>query len=436
MGNARGDRRILRIVALIAILSVTGCMGASLEQTPLPADQSQTTVQPPNSHTVTDNAPDTSSDDDVPVSQTEEPGAAPTAASTARGDAIRYGCRQPAPGRRACDAIVREDGGAARVARSGGCNRTIPYCASDLQAAYGVTQVARSSGKGSVVAIVDAYGYPSAASDLALYRKIMGLPSCTTSSGCLRIVNQSGRTAPLPKPNSDPSDDWRLEEALDLDVVSAICPNCRMVLVQASSDKSADLAASVNAAVALGAVAVTNAYGGKEENARNAAYQHPGRAITAGAGDSGAGARAPCSYAGVVCVGGTSLLATSSGRGWSERAWRGAGSGCSAYVAKPSWQRLKTCATRAEVDVSAVADPATGVAVYAAAAGGWQQMGGTGVGAAIVAALFGLGPSAARVNAPAWIWRHGAGSSYRAVSGRNGYDGPTGWGTPNGIGGF
>jgi hypothetical protein len=74
------------------------------------------------------------------------------------------------------------------------------------------------------------------------------------------------------------------------------------------------------------------------------------------------------------------------------------------------------------------------VAVYESADGGWQQMGGTGTGAAIVAALFALGPSSARANAAQWIWRHGA--AYRRVNGRPGYDLATGWGTPNGIEGF
>lgn len=317
-----------------------------------------------------------------------------------------------------------------------GCNRTVPYCASDLQSAYGLTQIARNGGRGASVAIVDAYGYPSAASDLAVYRKRMGLPNCTTASGCMKVVNQNGRSGPLPKPNSDREQDWRADQALDLDMVSAICPNCKIVLVQANSNKSSDLAAGVNAASGLGAFAIGNSYGGKEENGGDPAYRHSGRAITASAGDTGPSTRSPCSYAAVVCVGGTSLLATSSGRGWQERSWPDTGSGCSAYVAKPSWQHNKGCATRSEIDVAAVADPATGVAVYESAGGGWQQMGGTSAGAAIVAALFALGPSAARANAPQWIWRHG-GTAYRRVEdARMGYDSATGWGTPQGITGF
>ncbi len=313
---------------------MAGCMGSSLEQTPLPAEP-ETAAPAPASHasqTGTPDAPETtgddSSDDAAPVSGTRTPSAAPSQKSSAPPSGIRYACRQSAASdRRACDAIVQ---GSAVERSAGGCNRSVPYCASDLQAAYGLSQAARTGGKGVVVGIVDAYGYAAAASDLATYRKRMGLPGCAISNGCLRIVNQRGRASPLPKSSADAGDDWQTEEALDLDMVSAICPNCRIVLVQANSDKSADLAASVNAAGGLGAIAIVNAYGGKEEGASDAAYRRPGRTVVASAGSAGTGLRAPCSYAAVICVGGTSLAATSSGRGWGERIWRDAASGCSA----------------------------------------------------------------------------------------------------------
>ncbi len=472
-----------RLTALIAVASVTAC-SSSLQQTSLPDTQPQTAGQAQAPSTVAsadDTAgPDSDSEDEAPVSGPEgstaapslTPGRRPASGSASPQSsnlpgiaALRYVCRHPAQaGRRECDAIVRTDAGGARsngyhgsalsqafsrAARS--CNRSAPYCASDLQAAYGLSTIAKSAGRGSIVAVVDAYGYPNASVDLAVYRKSMGLPACTIATGCLKVVNQSGQLAPLPKPNADPSDDWRPEEALDLDMVSAICPNCKIVLVQANSNRASDLAAGVNAAVARGAIAIGNSYSGTEEDAANSAYQHAGRAITASAGDSGTGARAPCSYTGVVCVGGTSLVATSFGRGWSERAWRLTGSGCSADVGKPQWQqRLKGCSMRAEADISAVADPSTGVAFFESAAGGWMQIGGTSVSAPIVAAMFALGPTAARTNAPQWIWRHGGSSAYHDVmSGSNGdcsilylcharegYDGPTGWGTPAGISGF
>lgn len=290
--------------------------------------------------------------------------------------------------------------------RGAACNRSAPYCASDLQAAYGLTQTSRGAGRGATVAIIAAYGYPDAASDLAIYRRNMGLPACVSSGGCFKVVNQRGRANALPKPNADSGDDWRPEAALDLEMASAICPNCKLLLVQANSDKSSDLAAAVNAAASLGAASIANGYGGAEQRASDSAYRHPGRAITASAGDAGGGVQIPCAYASVVCVGGTSLAAT--GRGWSERVWHAVASGCSGLVAKPSWQHGTNCKTRAVPDVAAVADPATGVAVYESAGGGWLKVGGTGASASIVAALFALGPAAARANAPQWTWRHGA----------------------------
>ena len=99
--------------------------------------------------------------------------------------------------------------------------------AADVESAYklGITK-----GAGQTVAIVDAFGYTQAASDLAAYRSGNGLPACTTKTGCLAILNQKGQKKPLPKPN--PGDDWRPEQALDLDAVSAACPKCHIVLVR------------------------------------------------------------------------------------------------------------------------------------------------------------------------------------------------------------
>ncbi len=402
---------ILSAVVAMAAMAFAACSGG-MQQTPLPGVESQPAGQAPASSSApdtSDNSSDSSDDqpDEPPVTSprpgaSRERGSTPSAHSPSPRppdrSAFRNVCPQAAsPGRRECELVVR-------VREHRGCSKSAPYCASDLQAAYGATQAARARGRGVIVAVVDAYGYPGAASDLAVYRKSMGLPACSPSGGCLKVVNQSGRTSPLPKPNADPSDDWRAEEAVDVQMVSALCPNCKLVLVQANSNKSADLAAGVNAAAALGAAAIGNSYGGDETNAADAAYAHAGRAITASAGDGAP--NQPCTFAGVVCVGGTTLSAAS-GHGWTERAWRSGGSACSAYVAKPSWQRGRGCAMRSVADMSAVADPSTGVAFYESAGGGWQQAGGTGVAAPIVAALFALEPSAVRANAPAWLWRHG-----------------------------
>lgn len=392
--------RILRLIATLAVIAVAAC-SSGLQGTPMVPAAPQSAPQSSGPSVQPDQADssDPSSDDTVPISEAPKamkaahrsPAPANAPSALAKGapaqSALRYACRHPAqPGRRECDAIL--------VARAlSVCNRSAPYCASDLQAAYGLAHAAKANGKGISVAVVDAYGYPDASSDLAVYRKRMGLRACSVSNRCLRAVNQLGQAMPLPKPAADPAEGWRAQEALDLDMVSAICPNCRIVLVQTNSNKDADLAAGVNAAAALGAAAIGNSYSGSEGNGADAAYARGGRAIVSSGGNDGAAGKEPCGYSAVVCVGGTTLV-PASGHLWTERVWH----------------KAPTAA------ISAVADPQTGVAFYESAGGGWQQAGGTGVSAPIIAALFALGPSSARANAPAWLVHHDAARVARAAT--------------------
>ncbi len=321
------------------------------------------------------------------------------------------------------------------------------YGPSDIQSAYALPS--STAGSGQTVAIVDAYNDPNAANDLNVYRAQYGLPACTTSTGCFRQVNQTGGTK-MPRSNGG----WAQEESLDLDMVSAVCPNCHIILVEASSATNSNLQTAENTAISMGANVVSNSYGGSETGASNSAYNHPGHIITASAGDSGTGASQPCSYATVVCVGGTSLNHASNTRGWSETAWSGSGSGCSAKVAKPSWQTDSGCTMRSEADVSAVADPNTGVAVYDSYAyqghSGWMVFGGTSVSSPLVGSVYALAANESSLTYAQSIWQHGGTTSLNDVtSGSNGscsisyicnagagYDGPTGWGTPNGVTAF
>ena len=133
------------------------------------------------------------------------------------------------------------------------------YGPSDLASAY---KLPTNLGSGETVAIVDAYDDPNAESDLATYRSQFGLPPCTTANGCFRKVNQNGGTSPLPAANAG----WAAEIALDIDMVSAICPQCKILLVEANSPTIANLGTAVNTAVAQGAVAVSNSYGGSESS--------------------------------------------------------------------------------------------------------------------------------------------------------------------------
>ena len=231
----------------------------------------------------------------------------------------------------------------------------------DLQRAYNLPS--KSAGKGQTIAIVDAYDDPNAENDLAVYRATFGLPPCTTVNGCFKKVDQLGGKK-YPQPDAG----WASEISLDLAMVSAIAPNSHILLVEANTAKLSDLGRSVNTAVHLRASEVSNSYGGPEAASEATSmaqyYNHPGIAITASTGDSGYGVQIPAAYNTVIAVGGTTLNAANNDRGWTESGWSGSGSGCSQYISQPVWQTPSVCNHRAVADVSAVADPDTGVAVY------------------------------------------------------------------------
>jgi len=358
-------------------------------------------------------------------------------------------CASAVRGRAACQAVVDLDVTGPVSATPAG------YGAADLQAAYQFP--ASTAGTGQLVAVIDAYDAPSVASDLAVYRAQYGLAPCVV--GCFLKVNQTGGVT---MPPADPS--WAQETSLDVQMVSAACPKCRILLVEAESASLNDLGTAVNTAVRMGAVAVSNSYSAPssadDSQYDTQYYNHPGVAITASSGDTGYGVNYPASSPHVTAVGGTSLVADSSLRGWSEKAWgsttpgAGAGSGCSAYDAKPAWQRDSGCATRSVSDVSAVADPATGVAVYDSTASsgvsGWLVFGGTSVSAPLIAAAYALaGLQVPSTGYPAAFPYRATMAFNDVTSGANGscggtylctavqgYDGPTGVGTPNGVAGF
>jgi hypothetical protein len=298
---------------------------------------------------------------------------------------------------------------------------------------------------GATIAIVDAYNYPAAESDLANYRSQYGLPACTKANGCLKIVNQSGQTSPLPS-NAPAGDDWTVEAALDLDLASAACPNCKLILIEAQDDQGDGLFIAQNAAASLGATVVSNSWGGPD-NGYSSSYEtyfnHPGMGSFVASGDNGYNQTPdyPSTSAYVTGVGGTSLVKSSNARGWTEGAWSASGSSCSNTIAKPSYQTSSACSKRAAADVSAVGDPNTGLAVYNAKNGGWIVVGGTSASSPFVAgvyALYGIGSAG-----PSFAYGN-AGSFFDITSGKNGncgtalcnagagWDGPTGMGTPNG----
>jgi subtilase family serine protease len=352
-------------------------------------------------------------------------------------------CAAAAPGHAACFAQVVVNQAGDPIARPAVAPDATPagYGPADIQSAY---KLGGAGGSGQTVAIVDAYDDPTAAQDLATYRSTYGLPACTAGNGCFRKVDQNGGSN---YPAVDAG--WATEISLDLDMVSATCPSCNILLVEANSSSFGNLGTAVNTAAALGAAAISNSYGGSDSGG-SSAYDHPGIAVTASTGDGGYGVESPASFDTVVAVGGTSLR--NSGGGWSESAWNGAGSGCSTANAKPSWQTSATqCSGKANADVSAVADPATGVAVYDSTpyqgASGWQVYGGTSASSPIIASVYAMG-GVHTSYAAQYTWQNPSGLN-DVTSGSNGFcspsvwctagpgwDGPTGLGTPNGTASF
>jgi len=326
------------------------------------------------------------------------------------------------------------------------------YGPTQLQAAYNITAAAKSN-PGGLVAVVEYSGDPNLESDLATYRSEFGLPPCTTANKCLQIVNQNGHKKPLPPVNNG----WLAEQSLDVDMVSANCPNCHILVVEAHRNLyDAELTAAT-----FHPMAISNSWGGgeypHEVKNGNTYFSQPGIAITASAGDGGYGVIFPSASNTVSAIGGTSLHTANNSRGYTETIWNGSGSGCSQYEPVATWQapieqQLGGCSNRIVSDVAYIADPNTGVAVYESLPGdgeppGWQVWGGTSVGSPAIAAIYALSGNTTGV--PAALAYANPGDLYDVTSGSNGqcspaylctgevgYDGPTGLGTPNGLGAF
>lgn len=299
----------------------------------------------------------------------------------------------------------------------------------DLRSAYALP----AGGQGATVAIVDAYDDPNFESDLAVYRSTFGLPPCTVVSGCLRRIDATG-TGRLPAADAT----WSKEISLDLDMVSAACPACHIVLVEAGGQDIPSLGAAENIAAAVpGVVAIADSWGVLEspgETGWDHFFNHPGIAVVAASGDDSDQPVYPAASPWVTSVGGTTLRhSDASPRGWRETAWRNAGSGCSAYEPKPAWQHDASCVHRSIADVAAVADPATGVAVYDSYQWpGWVKGGGTSIGAPLIAAVYALAGNTRSIVAASFLYAHS--DALNRVG--DGVGGPTGLGTPNGTGGF
>ncbi len=440
--------------------------------------------------------------------------------------AARPVCRPPAPGRASCAAV--ELVGLTQAARArehpigmtesaparagdGAAGECEPPIAAegcwglrpqDLHSAYALPTTTASA-QTQTIALVDAYDDPTAEKDLKVYDEEFDLPACTKANGCFTKVNQEGKHKPLPEPNGEAA----VEISLDVEIAHAVCQNCRILLVEASSLKYSDLETAEDRAVAMGATEISNSWYGSEPASDSAAFDHPGVVITAAAGDYGylnwgfsgepapeeierGSVNYPASSPHVIAVGGTHLELSAPENTWeSELVWNGygaTGSGCSSSFAAPPWQLQDAdwpsvgCGShRALTDVAADADPYTGVAVYDSTpvngtAHYWRTIGGTSLSSPLIAATFALAGGAGGVEYPAKTLyeneRASAASLHDVESGSDGectkrvtaeglsgctvaeegascsgaaicvagpgYDGPSGVGTPDGLGAF
>lgn len=389
---------------------------------------------------------------------TGPPGSQWQVAAAAR--ARNAGCAVSAPERAHCYLRLLK---ASRGPLAGKCKavESAGYSACNIEKAYKLKQLSATQGANETVAVVDAYDDPDAESDLAFYRSANNLPPCTSENGCFEKVNQDGVAGDPPAGDIG----WGGEISLDLDMVSAVCPLCHILLVEANTNGIGDLVSSVVEAVSLGANVVSDSWGIAEfdgENGWDEDLDFPGVPITFSSGDGAyqAGVQYPSASPYVTSVGGTMLTPTGTGRKWVETAWvikpekgdlpvQGSGSGCSAWESKPTWQTDSGCSMRMTSDVSAVAADVLSYDTYQVGGGGWYYTFGTSVSSPIIASIYALAGNFSAVTSPASMAYADTSMFFDITSGSEGkctpkylckaevgYDGPTGIGSPDGSGGF
>ncbi len=413
---------------------------------------------------------------------------------------------------------LKTSNGRSRSTPSASAAQSAPpaYTPAYLQWAYDLAYLSQTAGAGDTVGIVDAYDDPNAFSDLTTFRADSGLPAlpvCTlaVTTSCFEEVNQNGQSSPLPsKPaNNQTEAGWNLEESLDLDAVSSVCPLCKILFVEANSDDSSyspDLETAAQTAASLGADQISMSFGGDQiadETDAAADWAFGSASPLAAAGDNsypGPPQNAdtnfrgenkdvvgyPAALPGVTAVGGTSLAAASNLRGFGESTWAigptncsttpglsnscsGTESGCDLSQSTPSYQAslpaaISACqATATQVgqgysggraynDVSADADPNTGLDVYDSRTGlygcetsnHWCIVGGTSLATPLTAAFEAV--TGTNATTPQWAYSDAwllndivAGSDGSCPTGAllicnavTGWDGPTGNGSISG----
>ena len=360
--------------------------------------------------------------------------------------------------------------------------------ATDLAKAYHLPPV--HVGQKGTIALISAGANPNLEHDLGVYRKQYGLPACTTANGCLTVTDYHG--GPPIQPGSTTEDkeseeDWALETSLDVDMASAACPACRILVVQtpeidASGEptpeqKGADYATAYETAIHLGANAVSLSDmfldSPELDGPIGKRLDHPGVPLFASVGDvAGFSANVtsdsgwPDTLPWVVSVGGTLLKpANAAHTAFTEQSWPGLNGECATAFPPAAGQPAKIAAYcgghRAAVDVAAIADPSSGPAVYDSYAPysgkpkNWVVSGGTSASSPFVAAWFVRGYHTRTATGPSALYAAPSSTFNDITTGTGnpsicakfgqpavlcqagpGWDGPTGLGTPHGIGWF
>ena len=259
------------------------------------------------------------------------------------------------------------------------------YSPAQIRKAYGISSTL-GTGAGQTIAIIDAYGSPTAQHDLNTFNQHFGLPYIG-----LQIYYPQGA------PTIDSG--WALETSLDIEWAHAVAPSAKLMLVVARTASLLDLLAAVDYAVARGATQISMSWGASEFSSQTSYdfhFNHPKVSFFASSGDGGAGVSWPAASPNVTAVGGTSLYLDATGNlTHPEVAWAGSGGGESYYEAEPSFQsHFQSSGRRGIPDVSYNADPATGFPVYDSTTysgqSGWFQVGGTSAGAPQWAALIAI----------------------------------------------
>lgn len=365
--------------------------------------------------------------------------------------------------------------------------------AANLAATRFTAAQAAAMGAGQTIYLVDSNDDPNAAAELAAFNAQFGLPGCTTvpmpattrlplaaaavSAGCTFSVVYVGANGQLS--NTEPAYDsgWASEIALDVQWSHATAPLARIILLEAPSGTLTNLTAAIQLANLMGPGVVSMSFGGAEGSyvpAYDGIFTRAGSSYVASTGDSGAGVNWPSVSTNVMAVGGTTLNYTGAGVR-SEVTWSGTGGGLSAFEIEPTFQTVvtvpgepvakagaKTAPTmyRGVADVALTADPMRGVYVAmiprGARAVSWGAFGGTSVGApqwsGVIAVAnaqrAAVSKAALGGKAVAMLYQNvaavkgiyagafcdvSAGSDGTAATAKagNGYDLPTGLGTPN-----